>query len=186
MVEHARTWPIAGHLPPGRHGASADAGDTPLTLTERRPGSIVEVGCWPDTLNRMQMVLPQLARDAVILNLAPGRWWVNADRPGMATELQRGIDAGLGAVTDLSDARAVLRVSGPAMPDLMSRLLPLDFRPDSLTPGSSAETVTAHMGTTVHRVDAATVDLFVFRGFTRSFLHHVQEAARGIGYQVPA
>ncbi len=186
MVDHALTWPIANHLPAGRHGAVSATEAPPLILAERRPGSIVEVGCWPDTLNRMQMVLPQLARGAVILDLAPGRWWVVAEQAGMARELERGIDPGLGAVIDLSDARAVLRVSGPAMPDLMSRLLPLDFRRDSLAPGGSAETVTAHMGVTLHRVDDITVDLFVFRGFTRSFLHHVREAASGFGYQVPA
>lgn len=184
MVDSARNWPIAGHLPPGRHGAGDGSGDAPLTLTERRPGSIVEVGCWPDTLNRMQMVLPQLARSAAILELSPGRWWVVADQAGLAAKLARGIDAGLGAVVDLSDARAVLRISGPAMLDLMSRLLPLDFRRDSLSPGGSAETATAHMGITLHRIDETTVDLFVFRGFTRSFLHHVCEAASGFGYQV--
>lgn len=184
MVDSVQDWPIAGHLPPGRHGSDSGAGDMPLTLTERRPGSIVEVGCWPDTLNRMQMVLPQLARSATILELAPGRWWVIASQAGLAAELERGIEAGLGAVVDLSDARAVLRVSGPVMLDLMSRLLPLDFRRDSLGPGGSAETVTAHMGVTLHRVDETTVDLFVFRGFTRSFLHHVREAASGFGYAV--
>ncbi|MDF1720818.1 MAG: hypothetical protein P1U65_09095 [Minwuia sp.] len=184
MVDAMKAWPMAGHLPPGDHGARTGKGDAPLTLSERRPGSIVEVGCWPDTLNRMQMVLPQLARNTAILDLAPGRWWVVAEQTGVARDLERGIEPGLGAVVDLSDARAALRVSGPAMPDLISRILPLDFRDDRLPPGGSAETVTAHMNVTLHRVDATTVDLFVFRGFTRSFLHHVQEAARGFGYRV--
>lgn len=182
MAESALSWPLEGQLPKGRHGAGS--GSPPLTLTELRPGSIVEVGCWPDTLNRMRIVLPQLGRDATVLDMAPGRWWLISAQAGLARELERGIDPGLGAVVDLSDARAALQVSGPATLDLMSRLVPLDFGAALLAPGNSAESVIGHVGVTLHRTAGDCVEMYVFRGFARSFAHRVRQAAAAFGYQV--
>lgn len=182
MAESMIAWPLDGHLPVGRHGAGS--GEAPLTLTELRPGSIVEVGCWPDTLNRMRIVLPQLGRNATLMELAPGRWWLVSQEPGLARELERGIDAGLGAVVDLSDARAVLQVSGPAILDLMSRLVPLDFDAERLSPGHTAETVAGHVNVTLRRTAPDRVEIYVFRGFARSFVHSVRQAAAAFGYQV--
>ena len=96
MAESMIAWPLDGHLPVGRHGAGS--GEAPLTLTELRPGSIVEVGCWPDTLNRMRIVLPQLGRDATLMELAPGRWWLVSQEPGLAQELERQADRDSGLV----------------------------------------------------------------------------------------
>jgi len=182
MAESMIAWPLDGHLPVGRHGAGC--GEASLTLSELRPGSIVEVGCWPDTLNRMQIVLPQLGRNATVLSLAPGRWWLVSAQPGLARELERGIDPGLGAVVDLSDARAVLQVSGTATIELMSRLVPLDFGAERLAPGTCAETVAGHIGVTLHRTGPDCIELYVFRGFARSFVHSIRQAAAAFGYQV--
>ncbi len=182
MAESMIAWPLDGHLPAGRHGAGS--GEAPLTLTELRPGSIVEVGCWADTLNRMRIVLPQLGRNATIMELAPGRWWLVSPEPGLAQELERGIDTGLGAVVDLSDARAVLQVSGPATIELMSRLVPLDFGAARLSTGRTAETIAGHVGVTLHRTAPDCVEMYVFRGFARSFVHSVRQAAAAFGYQV--
>ncbi|WP_281017463.1 MULTISPECIES: sarcosine oxidase subunit gamma family protein [unclassified Minwuia] len=182
MAESMIAWPLDGHLPAGRHGAGS--GEAPLSLMELRPGSIVEVGCWPDTLNRMRIVLPQLSRNATLMDLAPGRWWLVSPGAGLAQELERGIDPGLGAVVDLSDARAVLQVSGPATLELMSRLVPLDFGADRLSPGCTAETVVGHMGVTLHRTAPDCIEMYVFRGFARSFVHSVRQAAAAFGYRV--
>lgn len=182
MAEGGTLWPYAALLRPGRYGAGQ--GEPPIRLAEARPGSVVEVGAWRDTAYRMGLVLPQLAPAAAILALAPGRWWVVEADPGCAARLGPSIGADFGTVTDLSDARAVLSVSGPTAVELMSRLLPLDMGDERLAPGRAAETVAGHIGVTAHRRETETFDLYVFRGFAGSFLHLVTLAAAPFGYRV--
>lgn len=99
----------------------------------------------------------------------PEQWLaVSADRAvtdRLAEELE-----GLAAVSDQSDARAVLRLSGPKARETLAKGCPIDLHPRAFRPGDTALTVIAHVGVQLWLVDdAPTFDLLVPRSMAASF-----------------
>jgi methylglutamate dehydrogenase subunit D len=84
---------------------------------------------------------------------APGQFLAVGD----AVMVQRLADALRGAalLIDLTGARAVVRLSGPAVRDVLARVVPLDLHPRVMAPGRVAATVAAHIGVQIWQVDDA-------------------------------
>ncbi len=101
----------------------------------------------------------------------PDQWLAAAERTGgrdLDAELQP-IVAGLAAVTDQTDARAILRVSGPRAREVLAKGVPLDLHPRVFGPGSVAITHASHIGVILWQTDAApSYELAVFRSFAQS------------------
>lgn len=118
--------------------------------------------------------------DFTALPLAPGQWMLIAkkDDPKFITGLAMRI-AGLGYVSEQSDSRICIRVSGPKARELMSRGCRLDLHPDGTGKGFCAQTPMAQIGVLLHQIDDAPVyDLYVYSGFARSFWHWLTETAK--------
>nr|WP_256515431.1 sarcosine oxidase subunit gamma family protein [Alsobacter ponti] len=123
----------------------------------------------------------------------PGQWLAVAEKghpltaggaDGLADAL-RGALAGLASVTDQSDARGALRLSGPRVRDALAKGLALDLHPRAFRPGDAASTWCALIDVQLWQVDAApTYDLLVARGFAGSFWHWLEASAAEFGLEV--
>ncbi|TFL17330.1 sarcosine oxidase subunit gamma [Jannaschia formosa] len=84
------------------------------------------------------------------------------------------------AMTDQSDAWAVLRLEGPAARAVLARLTPLDLRDAGLGEGRVARSLLGHMPALFHRAGPDRYELFVFRSMTGTAVHEVERAMRGV------
>lgn len=109
----------------------------------------------------------------------PDQWIAQAERSGgrdLEVELKP-VVTGLGAVTDQSDARAVLRISGPRARDVLAKGVPIDLHPRVFAPGSVAITHASHIGVIMWQLDAApTYEFAVFRSFAQSLAEWLEES----------
>lgn len=122
-----------------------------------------------------------LGKGVDVVWAGPDQWLAIADRQGgrdLENELRPMLD-GLGSVTDQSDARAVVRISGERARDLLAKGLPIDLDPRAFPANGVAITHAAHIGIILWQVNATpTYELAMFRSFADSFerwLHHSVE-----------
>jgi sarcosine oxidase subunit gamma len=90
---------------------------------------------------------------------------------------------GLASVVDVSDSRAVFRVSGAAATDALSRGMPIDLDWRVFKPGDAAITHADHLGVIVWRTaDGQAYDLACARTYSTNFinwLRHTLAAGQG-------
>jgi len=189
--------PLAGHLAPGRHGRAE--GLPGLRLEER--GGIAaaaiaaRAGQAASLAVRLQgsfgLALPQrpgcaVAGDVELIWSGPAQWLAfdpgraGVARFGFAQDLARKLgDAA--SVTDLTGARAVLRLTGPAVRETLCKLLPIDLDETVFPPGAAALTLASHIGVTLWRPTASAWDIACYRSFGESLAEAVLEAAAEFG-----
>ena len=78
----------------------------------------------------------------------PGQWLFIAEQKEGLAELSE-----LAAVSDQSDARAALRLSGPNVRDMLAKGCMIDLHPAAFPSGAAAMTSIAHIGVHLWRVD---------------------------------
>ena len=92
------------------------------------------------------------------------------------------------AVTDQSDAYAVVRLSGPRVREILEKCVSIDLHDRVFAPGRVASTSCAHLGVIVWRLDdeagLARFEMAVFRSFARSLWHFVEESAAEFGLAI--
>lgn len=191
---------------PGMFGSASAA---PLVLTERRGLAQVQLAAIgrADAVDRSVMAvaaafdgklggaLPlapgmvMAVGDAVVLWMAPDRWLVVGPDPESGMKMEEGLRKAMAgvavAITDQSQARAVLRVRGAAWRSLLSKGCSLDLHPRSFMPGRCASTRLAHVPALLHALPSGDgVDLYVPRSYARSFWEWLVDAAAEYGYRV--
>lgn len=121
------------------------------------------------------------------IGTAPGQWLAVSEtfaNGALADDLAEKL-AGLASITDQSDGRAVIRISGPRARDVLAKGLPIDLHPKAFRPGDAATTVISLIGAQLWQVDEApTYDIAVFRGFAGSFWGWLTASAAEFGYVV--
>lgn len=179
------------HLPasPPAHAA--------LTLHEIRPGSIVQIAAWPDTLEAVQATISELLRvraprmgsgavaaGVALLAVAPGRFLVSADAASLAEAFESAIAPSEGAVTDLSHGRAILRLQGKAAAATLAKCIALDLDSGAFPPGRVAQTAIHHIDVMIFRRAEDVFDLWVLRGFAEALAEWLLDAGveLGIGF----
>lgn len=206
--------PWDGLVRPGRHGnpdgppgvvvrTAQPASAALLTTPPARQGALAAA-----LEARFAMSLPRTPR----LERGAGmsvRWagpcqWLAATDNSAAT----GVDSGplaprlaeaLGdsaQVADEGSARAVLRLSGPRVRDVLAKGCMIDLDPRVFAPGTVALTVVAHMTVHLVRVDDgerdgrkdrdAVFELSVGRSLAGSLWHWLERSAEAVGMAVPA
>ena len=106
--------------------------------------------------------------------------WTGA---GQAMVLGGPVDAGLGrfaALSDQSDAWAVLRLEGAGVEEVLARLTPLDLNPGMFKRGHAARSLLGHMNMVIARVGAEAFEIMVFRSMTKTAVHELEEAMKSI------
>lgn len=173
-------------------------GEAGIVIRERSITSLVQVAAWPETLERIEDAIASLthcappqrptgssARDeTVILAIGPGRFLVESADPKLAAELGDVVSAEMGAVTDLSHARVVIRISGPKATWVLSKGLALDLDSAVFPALQVAQSAIHEIGVVVRRLSAERFDLYVYRGFALSFWEWLTEAAAESGYRI--
>ena len=84
------------------------------------------------------------------------------------------------AVTDQSDAWAVVRVEGADAEDVLARLVPLDLRRTSFRLGHTARTLVQHMTASITRVGDNAFQIMVFRSMAKTLVHELESAMLGV------
>ena len=106
--------------------------------------------------------------------------WTGA---GQAMVLGPPVDAGLGrfaALSDQSDAWAVLRLEGAGGEDVLARLTPLDLNPGLFKRGHAARSLLGHINAVIVRAGTEAFEIMVFRSMAKTAVHELQEAMKSV------
>jgi sarcosine oxidase subunit gamma len=148
--------------------------------------------------------LGETVRSALGVELPTGPKRVVADRtafigmgPGQFLAVGQGVDpmrfaadltetlADCASVSDQSDSRAVLRLSGPRARDVLAKGLAVDLHPRVFGPGDAALSVIALIGAHLWQIDdAPTYDIAVFRSYAGSFAEFIAASAAEYGIAI--
>lgn len=157
------------------------------------PLAAVSAIAWPDHAAALGdalreafgIALPEAGRwtqagTLVAVWLAPDHFLVQCEDPADLFQQLAPVAADHAALIDLSDARAVLRIAGPAARDILAALLPIDLHPRAFAPGRAATTIGGHMTMQIRQLDAApTYDISVARSFAASLWRALELAGAG-------
>ncbi|MWD26516.1 sarcosine oxidase subunit gamma [Aquicoccus sp. SCR17] len=88
------------------------------------------------------------------------------------------------ALTDQSDAWALVRLEGEGAAEVLARLTPLDLRESEFPVGRTARSLLGHMQGSITRLEPRVYQLMVFRSMAGTLVHELttameQVAARG-------
>jgi heterotetrameric sarcosine oxidase gamma subunit len=114
----------------------------------------------------------------------PSQWLVlGEESDGRAFEQQlQSVFGGVASITDQSDGRVIIRVSGPRARDALAKGVLIDLHPSEFKPGATALTVVAYMNAHLWQVDdAPTYDVAMFRSFALAFWEWLAAAAAEYG-----
>nr|WP_249780180.1 sarcosine oxidase subunit gamma family protein [Bradyrhizobium sp. dw_411] len=128
---------------------------------------------------------PQRVSNGVeaFIGVGPGVWLAVFEKAGpqRASKLAASL-AGLASVADQTSAYAVLRITGEAAREVLSRGAFIDFDPSVFGPGSAAVTTISHIGVSIWRIDdAPTFEVALFRSYADSFWHWLTTTCTALG-----
>ena len=131
------------------------------------------------------------AGDITCLWLGPDEWLIVTPDERTPKALEA-LDAALAklstaAVTDVSDARAVIGLGGPRARDVMMKGCSLDLHPRVFRPGHCAQSLLAKAQVILHQLDdKPTYDLYVARSFAEYLWAWLEDASLEYGMAVVA
>ncbi|MFG5383296.1 sarcosine oxidase subunit gamma [Yoonia sp. R2-816] len=86
----------------------------------------------------------------------------------------------LAAVTDQSDAWAIIRIEGADVEDVLARLVPIDLRAATFKNGHTARTMLGHMSVAITRVGGQVFEVMAMRSMAGTLVHELEVAMRGV------
>lgn len=192
MAEPVRTSPFTG-LQPGGSG--------PITIAECRGRALLTIAgpvARDDFLGAVRAVLgAELPREAGGVAVARAGWtywtgpaeWLHAapgaDGWALERELLRALAGTGGSAVDVSQGRAILRLSGAPVRDLLAGFCPLDLHPRSFPAGRSAQTLFGKMNVLLHaRAEGDAFEITVSRSYADALATAVLDAAREHGCRI--
>jgi heterotetrameric sarcosine oxidase gamma subunit len=114
----------------------------------------------------------------------PSQWLAVSIRPGMPSELATAL-ASLAAVSDQSDARAVLRLNGPHVRAALAKGCPVDLHPKVFRRGDTIVTAIGGIGVQLWWADVDdALHLAVPRSMAGSFWSWLLQSAQEFGVEV--
>jgi sarcosine oxidase subunit gamma len=190
--------PFAGLLEPGRHGAHGGAPG--VSLSERNGLALFVISAGANKAGEVAakmasvtgLDLPMGSKRVsksgfALIGTAPGQWLAIAEsKEARALPAMLGVALkGLATVVDLSDGKAVLRISGPRARDTLAKGCSLDLNALVFKPGSAGTTPVALIDCVIWQVDETpTYDLAVPTSFAESFWSWLTSCAAEYGYRV--
>ncbi|WP_299851237.1 sarcosine oxidase subunit gamma [uncultured Roseovarius sp.] len=177
MVDLSANSPCAGLLP-------LTIGS--VTLSEATPGTLTSIAPYNGQDKALSAALKSLhGMAAPAPNRATGKEGARAIWFGQRMILLQGPppDPGLAkhaALTDQSDAWAVVRLEGAGAADTLARLTPIDLRDSQFKRGHTARTELRHMMSGITRLGPNSYQIMVFRGFAQTLVHDLKTAMQGV------
>ena len=164
-----------------------------VRLSEIRPGSILQVSAWPDTLAAVEAVITDLLGvqaptvgmaladpNLTVAAISPGRFLISGMAPDLAARFEAALPSEDGAVTDLSHGRVILRLDGEAAA-LLAAAVAIDLDPSVFPPGRVAQTMVHYIDIVLHRLTRTRFDIWVLRGFAESLAEWLLDAGAEMG-----
>lgn len=186
MAETARSWAPrsawAGIAQAGRIGVAGPAGVTATLLDGFGLATLIAAPGGAAALSqavegRLGIALPTTPK--VISGAAHDLIWSGPDQWLLRASTREGFGSLPGAlsdqaaVSDQSDARAALRLSGPHVRDVLAKGVMLDLHPAAFAVGDTALTSIAHIGVHLWRLadgpDGSVFEIMVARSMVGSF-----------------
>jgi sarcosine oxidase subunit gamma len=122
--------------------------------------------------------------DLTLIWTAPGQWLATSADRNLADRLAADL-AGIATVADQSDARAVVRISGPKARDVLAKGCLIDLHPRAFGPGQVAMTAFGHINVMLRQVDdGPTFEIALFRSMAGSFWHWLSASAGEYGADI--
>jgi heterotetrameric sarcosine oxidase gamma subunit len=111
--------------------------------------------------------------------------WLAVSEEGDGLALEQRLRSALGefaSLTDQSDGRTVLRLSGPRIRDVLAKGVPVDLHHRAFKPRDTAMTIVSYINVHLWQVDdAPTYDIAMFRSFAVAFWDWLAAAAAEFG-----
>jgi sarcosine oxidase subunit gamma len=184
---------LAGIARAGRHGARAGAAG--LILQERDGLRIVslaarrgQAGALADAVRaRWGIDLPLsprfVAGAGVAFVWSGAEQWLAVAQAGDLEAALRAAAGSLASITAQGDGRVVLRLSGPAVRDVLAAVVPIDLHPRVFRPGDTAMTLAGHIAVQIRLVEDD-FELMAFRGYAGTLFQTVLHAGQTVGVDV--
>ncbi|MEM8537805.1 MAG: sarcosine oxidase subunit gamma family protein, partial [Pseudomonadota bacterium] len=84
------------------------------------------------------------------------------------------------AVTDQSDAWAVVQISGHAVEKVLARLVPIDLRAGVFPAAQVARTMLGHLSVAIMRTGETEFEIMVMRSMAKTLVHDLTVAMKGV------
>jgi len=187
------------HLKPGTMPSPHAAEKPAVSISERRPLSILQISAFAATIDaaavrlgaHVGLPMPQPNRlagdnDRNVRAIGPGIWqWVGAQGTIPDAATLRASLAGVATVVDLSHARTALRIQGPAAARTLAKHCGLDLDTRKFPEGSATNTRFVLLGATLARLAPVNgmpvFELLVFRGYAEFVFEALVESASEFG-----
>ena len=187
-------------LAPGRYGAeNATPGvtitlrdDVALAMVMARAGKSAELAQRANASFGIDLPLtPRYVQQGAVgfTWAGPGRWLASMQSvpPHVFERRLREEFLGPGSVSNQSDGRSVIRLTGPRLRETLAKGVPIDLNPRAFAPGDTALTVVAHINIHFWQIDATPAYEFaVFRSFAGAFCEWLLAASAEFGTEVLA
>ena len=159
-----------------------------LTLSEVTPAAITSVAPAKGQEKAVSNALKKAFGAALpSANRATGKDGARAIWSGAGQALLLGIvpkPIRNAAMTDQSDAWAVIRLDGADAEAVLARLVPVDLRAVAFKRGHTVRTMLFHMACSVTRVGTNAFDIMVFRSMARTAVHELEVAMKSVAAQI--
>jgi len=163
-----------------------------VTLEARLPLSLVQVGAWAETIRAVEkavvtalgVALPTepgcstKKEDILVMTIAPGTFLIEGSEPDIIGKLVTFIEPAVGTVTNLTDARVVLSVTGAKAEMVLSRGLALDFDLGQFPAHRVKQSAIDEIGVIIRRVAARRFDLYVYQSLALSLWDWLIDASK--------
>jgi sarcosine oxidase subunit gamma len=130
------------------------------------------------------------AGDVRILWLGPNEWWVvasDARRVEILNGLRQAFAGQHTNVTDVSESRTVISMSGPAARDVLARGISNDLHPRVFGPGQCLQTSLSRTNVLLHQVDGEPAyEIYVLKSFADYLWRWIGLIAEDFGMSVKA
>lgn len=143
-----------------------------------------EISAWPGNeaaLGAAIHGIPTVDADGeqFLFHMSPQRYWLSRTNSATAHEHLNSIDAENLAITDLSHALSVIRLSGTHVTEVLAKGLPIDLHPREFPAGSVATSAIEGIVVTVCNTGHS-FDVYCRRSYTESLSHWLNDAAQEI------
>ena len=188
--------PLSSSVEPGEYGAQS-AAKAALQLSERAPGSLIQIAGWQDFATVTAPALGALGFDGhgnfrtvqtagpvSCYRIAPDKLLLRHSDGGSFKELLENLNPASSPTLDLSHARWLIEIEGSEVEALLARLASLDFSLQEFREGTFAQTGIHHVGVLLHRVSADKFLIFVPVTWAESIWNLICETAAPFGFKV--
>lgn len=145
-----------------------------LTLEHVADGSVLQLLGKPGVFGEGEARNALASDGAMSLRPAgPGQWFLVSDTAADIDGIARSL-ADKAYVVDQTCGRSRIRLSGPAVRQLLAKGTGVDLHPDLFPIGQAAMTLIGHIGVNLARTGEDTFELLVLRGFAESLWHELK------------